>query len=140
MKSFTSRVKQSFSHPAPSPGGPAIQSGVSLVDVSEKLVAKVCRDRDPEDPIDWNEVARVVDLIRYIGGAYVLAGCRGGACFHTADAPHRPSISLVLKALKHQWRTRKASVQVTVLAVRFEQRAFCFFCGGHQPSRWILGD
>lgn len=66
MKSFTSRVKQSFTHPT-APPGMAPPAGVSLVDVSEKLVAKVCRDRDPDDPIDWNEVARVVDLIRYIG-------------------------------------------------------------------------
>lgn len=79
MKSFSTKVRQSFTQPR----GPVAQdNGVSLVEVSERLVAKVCRDRDPEDPIDWNEVARVVDLIRYVGYA---------CCCHTTML--QPSLS-----------------------------------------------
>lgn len=51
------------------------------------------------------------------------------------QCPNRPSISLVLKALKHQWRTRKASVQVTVLAVRavcYLQACVCVTCTATQ--------
>lgn len=77
MKSF-SKVRQSFTQPRAAVS--KTDTSISLVSVTDRLIEKICRGRAQDEPIDWNEVARVVDLIRYIGYAAVC-------CVYKVDIP-----------------------------------------------------